>query len=237
MNEEISLLKKLREAIDETYKSHNTIDRLIKDKIEDYYLVDEQPLPVKIGNKVVYVGNLLYDNWKIFIHDFSQVMGNLQLTITNFEILGNAEEMYKQLALNDGLEKDLSRLIKRVILNQQDYYFRELEFGGVKKIKLPKVSYRYFKKNITVEKLIQILFLIYLFNFDGVKKNLKILVDRANQSQLTQIYIYSWLQNLAGLTGKFAEDQSINYDFWHNESLQEDPIAAATNKAKENSNG
>ena len=221
--EKIGLIKKLRSMIDSNFKGQNTIDRLLKDKIEDYYLIDEQPLPIQISNRIIYVGNLTYNNWKIFIHDFTQIMANLNLTITNFELLGNADEMMKQIALNDSLEKSLSKLIKKVILNQQDYYYRELEFGGVEKIKLPKVSYRFFRKNVTVEKLLQILFLIYVFNFDAVKKNAKILVGRANQSQLMQTYIYSWLQNLTGLTGKFVEDQSINYDFWQNESMQEDP--------------
>ena len=217
-----SIIIKIREAIDDNLKSRNSIDRLMRDKIEDFYLIDEQPLPIKIGEKTIYVGNLTFNNWRRFIHDFSKIMANVGISIANFEILSNPEELIKHLAINKSLHKSLCRLIKNTILSQHDYYERELSNGLTTVIRLPKVSLRYFKKNITMEKLIQILFLIHRFNFDAVKKNFKILVDAANTRQLTETYIYSWLQNLPGLTGKFVEDRSINYDYWQQDQLREE---------------
>ena len=53
------------------------------------------------------------------------------------------------------------------------------------------------------EILMQIIELIYLYNFDAEKKNFQILLRDKNTISLTETYMYNWLQNLPGVTGKF----------------------------------
>jgi flagellar capping protein FliD len=89
--------------------------------------------------------------------------------------------------------------------------------GAGIKIKIPKMSYRYFSRHVSVEKLAQIVFLMYQYNFDAEKKNFKILADKMGIKQSTQTYIYSWLKNLPGLTGGFVKPQSTSLDSYQQE--------------------
>jgi hypothetical protein len=104
-------------------------------------------------------------------------------------------------------------LIGKTVLKQQAYYLdRDLTR---KKGKWTNCSYGYFKRNITKETLIQICFLIYFYNFDSVKKNLRLIVEKMNMSSLLETSIPFWLQNTPGLHGKFllARVPSCDYVF------------------------
>jgi hypothetical protein len=147
-------------------------------------------------------------------------------------MLGNGAKLAEVILKHKRLQKDLKWLIKKTVLNQQEYYCRELGYGDIKKIKLLKCPWRYFKKNITLEKLIQILFIVYIHNFDAVKKNLFIIATKMDVHNSAQSYIYSWLRNLGGLSGNFVTALSEKPDYW-----EDDLEKVETSNPLENDNG
>jgi hypothetical protein len=101
-------------------------------------------------------------------------------------------------------------LIHKTLVKQQWYYY---ETGEEKVIQWKNVSVRWVMKYMTTEKLLQICKLIYIYNFDAEKKNLQILLGATGSQELAEMYMYSWLQNLTGLTGKFLEAQALDIDY------------------------
>ena len=76
----------VKNKINEWLGGRNTIDRLMKDKIDDFYLSEEQPIPIRIGNKTIYVGNMVYQNYKYFLIQFAKIMSNIGVQIINMDI-------------------------------------------------------------------------------------------------------------------------------------------------------
>ncbi len=223
-----------KNKIGEWLNGRNTIDRLMTDKVDDFYLTDEQPMPIMVGGKTIYVGNMTYNNYKYFLVQFAKIMANIGTNIINMDILANGMDLSKALLMNNKLHKDMCKLIKKTILNQQDYYYRELSGGQKIKIKLPKCSLRFFLNNITIEKMVQILLLIYLYNFDSVKKNFKIMGEKMGLNQLTETYMWSWLKNCTGMTGKFFVPQLANLGFIHKDFTKELETQTKAKKASSN---
>lgn len=211
-----NVFQKIRDRYYEVMESRQTIDRLMKDKVSDYYLMEEFPLPIKIGGRTLWIGNLTLENNQKFLEMFSHIIGNLTSQIINMDIIADASECFNAILRNKKLQKELMFLVKKTLLRQQWYYNEELLGAGIG-VKIRRFSYRYFKRHVTAEKLAQIMFLIHQYNFDGEKKNLKIMAEKMGIKQNTQTYIYSWLQNLAGLTGNFVRPQSEKSDLFQQE--------------------
>ena len=204
------------------------------DKVDDYILVEEQPVPIRVGDKTIYVGNFTMANhWK-FWYAYMKMLVIIGVKNINFELLGNGEEIYKNCLIHKQLQRELTRLIGKYILKQQSYYRDEM---GIKKTKKWRnCSRRYFKNHITNEKFIQICMLLYLYNFDSEKKNLSIVLGQvapeADQKELMETYMYFWLHNLAGLTGKFLLQDLPNVDSWYDDSLRIEAPAMGNKKIK-----
>ena len=98
-------------------------------------------------------------------------------------------------------------------MKQQKLYMDDKQ--KVKALKWKNCSLRYFKKHINKEKLIEICYLSYFYNFDAEKKNCQVVLEKMCMKALAETHMYSWLQNLAGVTGKsiFAQAPSIDYAF------------------------
>jgi predicted DNA-binding transcriptional regulator AlpA len=214
-----SRLIELREKIEDMTHEANCIDRLMREKVDDYILVDEVPMPIQIGSKTIWIGSFTIDNQYTFFNDYPKILASIGADIVNFEMLCDGGELYKYLTMHKKLYKKMIKLIGKTILKQQDYWQNARKDD--KKYKLTKCSTRYFRKHVTIEKLIQICYLIYLYNFDSEKKNLQIILGRMDKTHLTEMYMYGWLKNLAGLTGKFQRSQLINVDYWDNEEIAE----------------
>ena len=202
----------------------NNIDKLMTDKVNDYILIEEQPLPITVGNKTIFIGNLTIDNNYKFWEMYGKLMANIGAKFVNFDLIKSGEDLYTAIVKHKKLYKGLIKIIKKTILKQQCYYLDKTTKER-KGIKFQNCSWRYFKKNITIEKLIQICYLIYLYNFDAEKKNFKIIlnqmVNQDEEKQLMETYMYFWLQNLVGLTGKFQLAQLTNVEYWDNPDEQE----------------
>jgi hypothetical protein len=225
-------LKEIRKMWNKFMLKQNSIDRLLTDKVEDYVLIQEQPLPILIkdtcgmgGDRVLYVGNFNLDNEHKFFHEWAKIIGLLSAKIINmqlskkrktellrkadFDMLVEGKWMLEFLMMDKWLKKKLCKLIKDTLLKQQAYIMINND-RVIKKWK--NCSYRFFRKNITKELLIQICWYIYLYNFDSQKKSLKFVAEKMGMKQLEETYIPFWLQNMGGLTGKFVAAQAENTD-------------------------
>jgi hypothetical protein len=225
-------LKIVRKKVNNMLMGTYNVDKSMTDKVNDYILVEEQPLPIQVGERTIYIGNLTIDNNFKFWEMYGQLMAMVGLKFVNFELISNTAELFKAIMIHRKLYKGLCKIIKKTILKQQAYYLNDKKER--KKLKWKNCNYRYFKKHITMEKLLQICYLIWLFNFDAEKKNLKILLGQVakgkKEKHTLETYMYFWLQNLAGMTGKFQLALLTNVDYWHKEAERE--IVSISNKRK-----
>jgi len=237
---EILDLKELRKKIQTIVLGTNNIDRLMTNKVNDYILIEEQPLPITIGDRTIFIGNFTLDNNFKFWEMYGKILMHIGMKFINFELIGDMQELYKAIHVHKKLHKELVKLIGKTILKQQAYYLTNDKVR--KELSWKNCSYRYFKKWITVEKLLQICKLVHLYNFDAEKKNLKILLGSLdmdeNQRQCLEIFGYSWFQNLSGLTGRFQLSLLTNVDYWSDEAQRETVgISKDGKKVKEPVNG
>lgn len=238
-------LKTIRQIWNKFMLKTNNIDRLMTDKIEDFILIQEQPIPIQIKNvtgiedgkdRVLFIGNFNFDNEHKFFHQWAKIISLLSAKIINmgllesrrkdllkkasFDMLANGKWMLEFLLMDKWLKKQMCKLIGKTLLKQQAYIMNER--GVREKESWQNCSYRFFRKNITKELLIQICWLIYIYNFDSQKKSLRFVAEKIELQQLEQTYIPFWLQNLGGLTGKFGNAQVENIDYYCSDLESED---------------
>jgi hypothetical protein len=216
--DEINLIVKARKRINDMLMGRNNIDKLFTESVNPYILVEEQPLPVQIGKYIIFVGNrTLEKNYECW-NGWARILAMLQTQTLNFDLLSDGGELYKAINLNKKLYKELCKLLHRTVCKQQSYYL-DKNNKERKPLRWNNVSLRYLIKNITIEKLIQMCFLVYLYNFDAVKKNSEVISFRlpAEGKQTMETYMAFWLQNLVGLTGKYLLAQMLSPDLLQEE--------------------
>ena len=217
---QLEYINALRSKIDSIFSYKNTADKLLQEKVDEYILVEELPIAIKIGARTIYVGNFTIQNQYTFFNEYPKILAHVGMQSVDFDMLCNGDKLYKYLMINKKLYNGLCKLIGKTILKQQQYYTDSL--GG--KHKLPKVSVSYFMRNVSIEKLIQIYMLIYLYNFEAEKKNLQIVMSKTGGVETSQTYIYKWLQNLGGLKGSFSNAQLIDVSYWQDESTKAEAV-------------
>lgn len=211
-----NIYEKIRDRYYEIMNGRNTIDKLMKDKVSEYYLMEEFPLPIKIGSRTLWIGNLTIENNREFLSCLAKLFAGFSSKIINLDIISDPALCYDAIVRHKEIEKSLIKLVKKTLLRQQWYYNEEMLGVGLR-LKIKNFSYGYFARHVTTEKLAQILFIMYQYNLDAEKKNLKILAEKMGIAQDTQTYIYSWLQNLDGLIGDFVKPQSTKSDSYQEE--------------------
>jgi hypothetical protein len=193
----------------------NSIDKLMKDKLDPYIILEELPLPIQIGEKVIYVGNLNLSNEDYFFDNWAKILGNLGLQNLFLDLMSDGLKLMQYMKTHKKLRKELTNLVCKTILKQQKWYYPKNDMT----YKLNKCSFGYMKNHMSKEKLIQIVFLIYTFNYDSLGKSMALIVQKMGAGAISQTYMYTWLQNLAGVNGKFLADQLPNLD-WYNKEDQ-----------------
>lgn len=203
------LISKIRSKVMSLFGYGNNIERLMKDKVEDFILLEEQPTGIRIGERTIYVGTFTWENENLFWDRWIEILSLIQTDKINFDLLSDSRELYKALKLHRKLYKRIIVLIYETLVNQQQYFY-----CGDKKEKVfwKNAGLGYLMKHMTTEKLIQICLLIYTYNFDAEKKNLQLVLGLLQGKQREEMYIYSWLRNLGGLTGKFLRSQAPSID-------------------------
>ena len=81
-----NIVKEVRSKVLEMFSGYKTIDTLLKDKVDDYIIIEEQPLPIKVGKKVIYVGNLTLENEQRFFSEWGKIVSLLSARIINMEL-------------------------------------------------------------------------------------------------------------------------------------------------------
>jgi hypothetical protein len=218
MNEkQVEDYKMIRNKVFDFFGRVPNISKLMKDKVDPFILLEEQPLPIQIGNKIIWVGNLTLKMEDKFFRGYAKILSNFGLQHLFIDLLKNGLALWQHIQIYNKLQKQIVKLIYDIILPSQKWYCE----GNSQIYRLSKCSYRYFKEHITKESLLQICQLIYTYNYDVVKKNLSILAKGAGVQEMAGTYMYDWLINLSGLTGSFLTAQLPKLDYWQNESESE----------------
>lgn len=195
------LIVKTRDKVNEMLLGFNCIDKLMTDKVNDYILIEEQPLAILIGNKTIFVGNFTIENNYKFWEGYGKLLAMIGMKHINFELLNDGQELYKTILMNKMFYKEMCKLINNHILKQQAYYLNDKKER--KKIKWRNCTFGYFKKHITIPKLMQICGLIYSYNFNAEKKMLTGFIQR-NEGKGSFEELYSFLASkFAWSDGKF----------------------------------
>jgi len=196
----------------------NCIDKLFTESVNPYILIEEQPLPIQIGKYIIFVGNLTLDKSYKFWESWARILATLQVQALNFDLLADGGELFKAIQLNKKLHKELCKMLYKTVCKQQGYYLDSVTKER-KHANWKNIPFRYLVKNITIEKLIQMCFLVYLYNFDAVKKNSQILNFRLPMEgrETMGTYMAYWLQNCTGITGKFQLAQTLSLDLLQEE--------------------
>ena len=196
-------LAEARRLIMEWVMNKPSIDKLLQDKVDDFIIVRELPLPIKIGERTIYIGTFTLETQDIFFREYAILMAAITARHAGLEygvqFLKDGVTLYKLLSSDAFIRKWIYRLIKKTILARQDY----IDPVSGKKYKLEKVSLRYFKKRVTIDTLMQILLLIYIYNFDATKKSMNLLMGEMGAKATSETLMWSWLRNLDGASGKF----------------------------------
>jgi hypothetical protein len=211
-------LLKLRRMMLDKITNVNSIDKLMADKVNPYVVMDELPCPVQLGGKIMYVGNLNLANEDYFFKKWASILGNLNLQHMFMSLLSDGMELMKYMKIHSKLRKELTKLVGKTLLKQQKWYY---ERTG-KMYKLNKFSMRYFKNHCTKEKLIQIVFLLWTYNYDAQGKSIALVLNKMGAGAMSETYMYSWLVNLDGATGKFLLSQLPDLEWFNNEYLKSD---------------
>ena len=242
----------VRRLVEETLLQKNSIDRLFRDQVEDFIIIKEQPMPIKIGAKTIFIGNFTLETEQKFFQKWAQIINLMVGRICNWRLM---DERKKELndkcsffmladgkTMNEFLMRDkwfcrqLMDVINETVLKQQAYYLNNAQEREL--ISWKNCDWKYFKKNVSSMDLIQICYYIYLYNFDSVKKNAILLLDRMGMKALTETSIPGWLANMPGLTGRFLQSQAPNID-WSSNVKPNDSMLNQMREAreKETSNG
>lgn len=219
----MEILKQVREKINKQMLAINNIDKLMTDKVDDYILIEEQPIPIQVGKYTIFFGNLTIKNQSKMLDKWIRILGLINVKNVNMDLLGDGAQLYEHISTNKKVFKELCKMMRNTICKQQGYY-RDI-MGNKEHIKWRNIPLRYLLNNLTIEKLIQMCFMVYIYNYDSEKKNLKILLrrvmgDSQEAREHMETYMYFWLQNLAGLTGKFQLAQSLDPELLLSGSLK-----------------
>ena len=203
----------IREKINGFLLQRNTIDRIMTDKIDDFIIIQEQPLPIQIGEKIILVGNFTFETEQKFFTEWMQIPAILAAKHLNksimFDMMADPVKFAAWLETDKYLFKALCKTLKHTLFKQQAYYLGP--DGKRIKAQWNNCSWGYFKKNVTKEQLIQIVYLIYLYNFDSTKHNFGRLL-RQNGSPCTTGELYIFLASeLSWTHGEILSCPSAKY--------------------------
>jgi hypothetical protein len=208
----LDTMKESRRLMQEYLFEKPSIDKLLKNKVDDYIILREIPLPVIIGEKKIYVGTFALETQDIFFTEYTKLIALIAARHAGLELgiklLANGKSLYPLIIKDMLVRTFIYRLINKTILKKQNY----VDPITNKVYKIKKVSLGYFKKHVTIEGVIQILMLAYIYNFDATKRSLNIIMGEMGASQVSEVCLSTWLANLAGLSGNFLKDQSMSLD-------------------------
>ena len=234
----MDIISKIRSKYNEFMLNTKSIDTIFTKKVEDYILLEESPISISIGEHRLIVGNFNFGNEQKFFKGWANIIAALSARIVNMELieerkkellekcdfntLAEGKWMLEFLMMDGWLFKALCKLLKKTLLQQEGWVFNEETKEREFKM-WNTVPFRYFKKHMSKEKLIQICWLIYLYNWDSQKKSLALITEKMGMKSLMETYIPFWLQNLSGLTGTFLLAQSESIDLPSTDWLKGDP--------------
>jgi len=172
-----NMLKKTRQKVNEMCMGMNNVDKLMTDFVNPFILMEEQPCPIQVGERIIFVGNLTLPKVNIFWERYARILVNLSAQIvkaelsedrrkellekSNFFMIANGKDVWEMINEFKWLKKDLAKLLYKTVVKQQAYYLNQ-KTKKRELLKWKNCSFRYFWNNMTDEKLIQMIWMIYL---------------------------------------------------------------------------
>lgn len=145
-------------------------------ELEDLYIIEERPLRVKIGRRLLFISPLPLRRVDKFERMFADLLIKWRKYIGNIEILDYTK-------LKDGESVDAFSFLWKRLLKKEKKFLLDV----CKLICEPyKFSVHYFMKRATYDVVIQCFLASQLINYDSVKKNIQFLLLRAGMLQAKQ---------------------------------------------------
>ncbi len=233
-------LLNIKKKYNEVMLGTNSIAKLMTEKVSELQIIKELPMSFNLNGFTVYVGNFNFENERKFFSQWAAIFGALIARVNNMEVttdrkndlikkadfhlLAKGEWLYEFMLIDDWLYKKIAMLLTDTLIKQQQFIAPNRKKGEDKKkfVKWRNATWKWWSRNCDSETLIQICASIYLYNFDSVKKNVKILAGSLGILEETEQYMYFWLQNWAGLTGKFLNAQAVSLDYAFRDKVKEE---------------
>jgi len=77
-------LKDVRKKVSKLLMGCHNVDKMMTDKVNDYILIEEQPLPIDIGKHTIYIGNFTLDNNFKFWEVYGKLLATIGMKFINF---------------------------------------------------------------------------------------------------------------------------------------------------------
>jgi hypothetical protein len=157
-------------------------------ELEDLYIIEERPLRVKIGRRLLFISPLPLRKVDKFEKMFADLLIKWRKYIGNIEILD-----YTKLKSSESVEA-FAFLWKRLLKKEKKFLI-----DVCKLICEPyRFSVHYFMKRATYDVVTQCYLASQLINYDSVKKNIQFLLVRAGMLQAKQPLLATLQENMDG---------------------------------------
>jgi len=173
----------------------NTLKQIIDEGgRDDREIAREDALVVNVGGHPVRVRAFTLDNYANWLQDMGTMLHAFPALLATLEWPETVKSV------------ESVRQRWMVVLSQRLMYAKVLKMFRRTILREPgnewwRRHFRYFRKRITVQELMDLFFYIYLFNHEAVKKNATFLLKRLGFVRNKATFLSSSAENLAGVSG------------------------------------
>jgi len=179
---------------------------IIDNKVDDKTIVREEPMVVNVGGHAVFCRCFTYRNHQKWLAALGSLLTGFHALFQNVEFPGNQESIDKSrrsmmfLLSNKRVYDAIMKMFRRTVLREPgNEYWRW--------------RWRKFKREVTVQEIIDLFFYVYLYNYEAVKKNVSFLLGRMGFVRNQGTYISGSVENLGGTVSRWTKPQYQNSAF------------------------
>lgn len=181
----------------------SALKEIVEEKRDDKSIVREDPMTVYVGGHPVHCRAFTYRNhqtWLAYLGtmliDFHRVFQSLDFP-ENGDAIANARKRFQVVLSQVKVYRRIMRMFRKTLLKEPgNRYWRW--------------RWRKFRREITVQELIDLFFYCYLFNYEAVKKNVTFLLERVGFAKKRGTYISGATENLGGVMDKSIKPRYPN---------------------------
>lgn len=204
----------------------SALKQIIEEKVDDKSIVREEPMVVNVGGHAVFCRCFTYRNHQRWLTHLGLMLGGFKSLFDEVTFPSNQEQMEKSrktlmlLLSNSKIYRAIMRMFRQTILREPgNEYWRW--------------RWRKFRREITVQEMLDLFFYIYLYNYEAVKKNVSLLLGRMGFVKSLDTYISGSTENLGGTVSKWTKPRYQNSPFTSNGGPKLLTAAELAKKAKQ----